>query len=61
MTYIAETHSDDLPDTGYDTLRESDYHGVQDTPTDWAIGSDEAGERIYCEAAISDFLQRDVV
>jgi hypothetical protein len=61
MTYTAEIHSDDFTGTGHDCLRESGYHGVQDCPSDWEIGSNEAGERIYCEAAISGFLHCDVV
>jgi len=60
MTYTAVTHGDDLATSDYDDLRDSGFHGVQDCPSEWAIGSDEAGDRIYCEASISDFLQRDV-
>lgn len=58
MTYTTE-YSDDFTSAEYGCFRDSGFHGVQDCPSDWATGSDEAGERIYCEAAISDFLQRD--
>ena len=60
MTYTAEVHSDDFTDSGYGCFGDSGFHGVQDCPSDWAVGSDEAGNRIYSEAVISEFLQRDI-
>ena len=36
-----------------------DHHSVEDWPQAWAVGSDEAGDPVYSDAAISDFLQRD--
>jgi len=59
MTCTAETQMEDFTTSQDDGFRDSGFHGVQDCPSDWAIGSDEAGDRIYCEASISDFLQRD--
>jgi hypothetical protein len=60
MTHTAEILTDDYTDFGYGFLSESGFHGVQDCPSDWAVGSDEAGDRIYSAAAISDYLQRDL-
>ncbi len=32
---------------------------AEDCPSDWAMGSDEIGNLIYDEAAISEFLRQD--
>ena len=60
MTRTAEILTDDLTDFGCGYVREYGFHGVQDCPDDWAVGSDEAGDRIYNHATISDYLQRDL-
>jgi len=60
MRYSAEAYnSDDSTDFGGSYSRDWGYHGAQDCPADWALGSDEAGHPIYSQATISDYLQRD--
>jgi len=60
MPYTAEVLTDDSTDFGCGYIRETGFHGVQDCLDDWAVGSDEAGGRIYSETTISGFLQRDL-
>lgn len=60
MTYIAEIHRDNLTTSRQDHNREAAYHSALGGPCEWAIGCDEADDRINCEASISDFLKRDV-
>jgi hypothetical protein len=58
MTDFSHFRSDDDITEGFAGFEHdsTDYH-----PESWAIGSDEIGNPIYCEAALSDFLQRDAL
>lgn len=57
MQYSTETYGDESGSYEQDL----GIHDSHSNPLDWAVGSDEAGERIYCEAALSDFLQQDSI
>ncbi|MCB1679228.1 MAG: hypothetical protein KDI16_11155 [Halioglobus sp.] len=59
MTYTAERYSDDFTDSGCGYIRDTALRRAENCPSDWAVGSDEAGERLYTCASISDYLQRD--
>lgn len=58
MSDFNDYYGDDFITEGFGDIG---YCGTEDQPESWAIGSDEIGNPIYCEAAISDFLQRDAV
>lgn len=51
-------YGDDFTTEGFG---DTGYGSTEDQPESWAIGSDEIGNPIYCEAALSDFLQRDAI
>lgn len=53
-------YRDDLASEGFDIICDSAYHCIDDCPESWAVGSDEIGNPVYCEAAVSDYLRRDV-
>lgn len=55
MTYFAEdTHNDFAND-----IRDDGFHGIQESITDCEIANCEAGEAIYCERSIADFMGQD--
>ena len=58
MTNFNDFGSDDFITEGFGNfeLDTADYH-----PEAWAVGSDEIGNPVYCEAALSGYLQRDAI
>jgi hypothetical protein len=60
MTYSTEMYRDDATDFVGIYTRDRGFDGVQESPADWAVGSDEAGTPIYSQGTFSDFLQRDL-
>ncbi|MCB1675211.1 MAG: hypothetical protein KDI01_02910 [Halioglobus sp.] len=59
MIRTQETHSEDFTDSGCGYIRDTGLRCADTCPSDWAVGSDEAGERIYTAASLTDYLQRD--
>jgi hypothetical protein len=55
---MSDYYGDDFITEGFGDI---DYATTEDRPESWAIGSDEIGNPIYCEAALSGFLQRDAL
>jgi hypothetical protein len=58
MNDFNDYYGDDFTTEGFG---DTGYGSTEDQPESWAIGSDEIGNPIYCEAALSDFLQRDAI
>ncbi|HID06911.1 MAG TPA: hypothetical protein EYP10_07155 [Armatimonadetes bacterium] len=61
MHKLADVYADDFTvytASGFGRTR-NDGLATEDCPSDWAVGSDEIGNLVYDEAAISDFLRQD--
>jgi hypothetical protein len=57
MQNSTEAYRDETADYESDLGFVDSHHN----PMDWAVDSDEAGDRIYCATTISDYLQRDSI
>lgn len=61
MQPLADVYAEDFTvytSSGFGRTR-NDGLAAEDCPGDWATGSDEVGNLIYDEVAISDFLRQD--
>jgi len=59
FTHLYPDHVTISASSDFGSTSNLDHHNVDDCPQAWSDGSDEAGNPVYSEAAISDFLQRD--
>ena len=61
MPPLADVYADDFTvytSSGFGRTH-NDGLDAEDCPSDWATGSDEVGNLVYDEVAISEFLQQD--